>query len=92
MPKIFRRVVAFQTNRRAKLITGTFAAYLRKRKPPEACFETDDFLENGLTAASPRFLPEFLEGPRFVAGPGDLVFQEAPSSLVDAKGENIRSW
>jgi endonuclease YncB( thermonuclease family) len=92
MPKIFRRVVAFQTNRRAKLIAGTFAAYLRKRRPPEACFETDDFLENGLTAASPRFLPEFLEGSRFAVDPGDLIFQEAPSTLFDAAGGRISRW
>jgi len=71
-------------------VTGTFAKYLQNH--PDACYGTSDFLSQGITAAAHRRLDEFVNAQsRFTVGPGDLVFQEASSRVVDKDG-NAAHW
>jgi endonuclease YncB( thermonuclease family) len=92
MPKVFRRLAAYQTNKKARIVSGTFESYLRGKEPPETYFETKDFLENGITAAAARPFAGLVKNGRFSARPEELVFQESPSTLVDASGKKITSW
>jgi len=92
MPKMFRRLVAFRTNKKSGIISGTFERYLRAKNPPEACFLTADFLQHGITAATPHFIYEFVKSSNITARPEDLIFQEAPSTLVDGDGKKITNW
>ena len=86
MPKLFRRQSTFAAAKAAKLATGTLAKYLQVH--PDACYETSDFLSQGLAAATHRRLDEFVNAQsRFTTGPGDLVFQEASSRVVDKDGK-----
>jgi len=86
MPKLFRRQSTFAVAKAAKVVTGTFPKYLQIH--PDACYETSDFLSQGLAAAAHRRLDEFVSAQSlFTVGPGDLVFQEASSRVVDKDGK-----
>lgn len=92
MPKVYRRSVAYHTNKKAKLITGRFESYLAAKDPPETYMRTDDFLSDGITAAPHRPFSELFKNGKFAAKPQDLVFSESPSQLVDANGKKITAW
>ena len=86
LPKLFRRRSTYGIARIAGISSGSFKSYLKAL--PDACFETADFLSNGITVATPRHLDEFVSTQsQFLVGPPDLVFQEAPSRVVDSKGK-----
>lgn len=86
LPKLFRRRSTYGIAKIAGIVTGSFKSYLKVL--PDACFETSDFLTNGITVATPRHLDDFVSTQsQFLVGPGDLVFQEAPSRVVDNKGK-----
>jgi endonuclease YncB( thermonuclease family) len=88
MPKIFRRLAsAYATNE----TTSGFPEFLAKAKP-DWCWETDDFLAQGISAAEPHKLTDFITETRFTMDPGDLVFREGPSKIYDADGRPITSW
>jgi endonuclease YncB( thermonuclease family) len=88
MPKIFRRLAtAYATNG----TTNGFPEFLGKGKP-DWCWETDDFLAQGFSAAEPHKLTDFITETRFTMDPGDLVFREAPTKLYDADGRPITNW
>ena len=89
LPKFFRRRSTYGVARLAKMVTGSFKAYLHAE--PDACFETADFLSQGLTAATPRHLDEFVTAAsKFTVGAKDLVFQEGASRVVDANGKPVQ--
>jgi endonuclease YncB( thermonuclease family) len=88
MPKIFRRLAACWASTGA--ISG-FSAYLEQQKP-DYCWQTDDFLQQGIAAAQPHKLTELIHGMRFTQDPGDLVFREGPSTIYDANGKPITGW
>jgi endonuclease YncB( thermonuclease family) len=91
MPKLFRRQVAFQAEKAAKLFTGSFKQFLA-RTPDECCL-TDAFLAQGVHSAPTYTLDEFVEGSRFTLLPDALVFKEKPASLVDARtGKRLDSF
>lgn len=90
MPKLFRRLSAWTVNKRAKMVTGALRTYLKKQR--DTCCLTEDFLEQGPTAATPRGLDEFIgTGGKLQARPQDLVFHEAPAKLV-APGGGTPTW
>jgi hypothetical protein len=89
MPKLFRRQSTYAVAKAAKLVTGTFAKYLQNH--PDGCYETSDFLSQGIAAATHRRLDEFVDTQsQYTVRPGDLVFQEASSRVVDKVGNPAR--
>jgi endonuclease YncB( thermonuclease family) len=92
MPKVYRRLVAYRTNKKAKIVSGSFESYLAAKDPPETYMRADDFLSNGPTAAPHRLFSELFKAGKFGAKPQDLVFSEAPSLLVDANWKKITKW
>ena len=90
MPKLFRRRSTFGVARAAKMVSGSFKNYLKLE--PDVCFETDDFLSQGASAATHRRLDEFVStAEKFVVGAADLVFHESASRVVDKQG-NPAQW
>jgi endonuclease YncB( thermonuclease family) len=90
MPKIFRRQVAYQMEKKAKIFSGTFRKFLEAK--PDSCFELKDFLHAGQHSAKPRVLSEFLQGTTFKAKPHEIVFREKFSSVVDDNGKVIKNF
>lgn len=90
MPKVFRRLLAFTVEKKAKIRSGAFATYLTSRR--DECFTLEDFIEQGPHAAEIRTLDEFVAGTRFKPEPQALVFREKPSALFNAKGKKITSF
>jgi endonuclease YncB( thermonuclease family) len=87
MPKLYRRQVAYRMERTARITRRPFIDFLRRSV--DACFLTDDFLENGVHSAEVRYLHEFIEDRVFTLKPQELVFREKPSSVVDAQGHRV---
>ena len=88
-PKLFRRRSTFGIAQTAKMVSGLFKNYLKME--PDACFETADFLSQGVTAATPRHLDEFVSpATRFTVGPKDRVFQENKSRVVGKNGKPVK--
>lgn len=90
MPKLFRRQLAYRMQKKAALITGSFAAYLEKNR--DACFETDEFLKEGVHSAPIRHLHEFIKGTKFTLQPEAIVFREKFSSLVNSKKKKLEKF
>jgi endonuclease YncB( thermonuclease family) len=93
IPKLFRRQVRFHVAELNKLFSGAFRDYLTSQK--DGWVKTSDFLKN------PKIKPSQKSGNlsvlvdkkgNFTAGPGDIVFFEKPSTLIDSKGKKITSW
>lgn len=92
VPKLFRRLSTFVVNRKAKMVSGSFEAYLRSKRPGDAVHRTDEFLEQGAGAAPLHFLDEFVESGQFIVWPEEIVFREQPSTLVDSRNQEIREF
>jgi hypothetical protein len=89
LPKLFRRLSIWVVNRRAKMVSGSFLSYLSER--PDELHLTDDFLQQGPTAAQVHKLTEFIDTKgAFKKSPADLVFREAPSHLVGPGGAAVK--
>jgi endonuclease YncB( thermonuclease family) len=91
-PKLYRRYTNWSARNKAKTTNQRFQQYLASgtNGKPDACFETADFLSNGVHSATPRFFDEFVTAGKTVNfTPDGLVFKEAPSKLVDANGAPI---
>jgi endonuclease YncB( thermonuclease family) len=87
-PKLFRRLAACYA---ATGCAAGLRAYLGS-KAPDWCFLTEEFLEQGAAAATPRRLSEFVNGRVFEVEPGALVFKEAASVLRGASGKAVPRW
>jgi endonuclease YncB( thermonuclease family) len=86
-PKLFRRRSEHAVNRRAKMITAGFRTFLRT-KQSDFCFDTDEFLDQGPSASTPVHLADLIDGHGdFTRDPDEVVFQEAPSTLVTPGGK-----
>jgi endonuclease YncB( thermonuclease family) len=84
MPKLFRRRSTFAAALSAKMVKGSFKNYLSLE--PDDCFETPDFLSQGVHAAKHRVLDEFVSPQsKFLVAAKDLVFHENPSTLTRNK-------
>jgi len=91
MPKLFRRQIRYFVSLTNHLVTGTFRDYLLSSK--DAWAKTSAFLKNTKIKPSGSSLgPLVSKQGKFTVGPGDIVFFEAPSTLVDANGKPITNW
>jgi hypothetical protein len=93
MPKLFRRQIRYWVSGKNRLSTGKFRDYLLKQKDGWA--RTAAFVKN--TNLKPPKASRNLgvlvsSNGKFGALPGDIVFFEAASTLLDAKGNKITSW
>jgi hypothetical protein len=92
MPKIYRRQVNYEVNRRAKIITdSSLKGYIKKGK--DKCFKLSEFAAQG-TKAKIHYLDEYIskEGKIKVLEASDLVFKEAPATLRNHNGKRILKW
>jgi endonuclease YncB( thermonuclease family) len=89
MPKLFRRRSTFAVAQAATIAKpGPFRNYLEALPKPDLCFETKEFLGAGHAAATQRHLADFIgKTDVFTVASKDLVFNEAPSHVVDAHGK-----
>jgi len=93
MPKLFRRRSAYYSEHEAGYTKGDFRSYVKAQDKANVFYLTDDFLQNGVHSATVQFLSEHMDnGGAFGLTPDKLVFQEAKSKLVDAKGKEITKW
>lgn len=90
MPKLFRRQVAYRMQKAAGLAPDTFADFLKDN--PDPCYETGEFLAQGLHTAPERKLHEFVKGSKILIKPHEVVFREKFSTLVDAQGQVIEKF
>jgi hypothetical protein len=90
MPKLFRRLSTFAVSKRAKMVSGSFKSYLKKKN--DTYYLIDDFFEQGPTAATPRNLSEIIgANDVLLARPQDLVFHESGAKLLGPGGKTP-SW
>jgi endonuclease YncB( thermonuclease family) len=88
MPKIFRRLALdYVSKGNTKLHT-----FLATEATPDRCYKTSEFLEQGITVAVQHNLAELVTNTNVTFKPGDLVFQEAASTLYDKKNKKIVGW
>jgi endonuclease YncB( thermonuclease family) len=95
LPKLFRRYASWSAHKKAKITMQTFQAYLAggSAGKPDDCFETQDFLENGIHSATHRTFDQFVKtGKTIEFQPDGLVFSEAPSKLIDANNKPIMQF
>ena len=93
VPKLFRRQIRYFVSALNHLVSGSVADFLLSQKDPWA--KTADFLHNPAIKPTSKTgnLGVLLDKKgQFTVGPGDIVFFEKPSTLVDAKGKKITSW
>ncbi len=93
MPKLFRRQIRYWVSKENGLVNGSYRDYLLKQK--DGWVKTAAFLKNTKlkpTKATSN-LGVLVNGQgKFGVLPGDLVFSESPSTLVNAQGKKITSW
>lgn len=88
MPKIFRRLAAgWVSAGSTKLHT-----LLATASSPDRCYKTDELLEQGITVARQYNLADLVANTKVKFKPGDLVFLEAASTLVDRRNRRIVDW
>ncbi|MDX2155627.1 MAG: thermonuclease family protein [Hyphomicrobiaceae bacterium] len=90
MPKVFRRQVAYELQKKTGIVSGTFKAFLSDS--PDFCFELEDFLRSTVHSATPRRLHDFVTGSRLRVAPHEIVFKEKFSSVVDADGRRLDAF
>ncbi|WP_162914002.1 thermonuclease family protein [Taklimakanibacter lacteus] len=90
MPKLFRRQVGFQMEKRAQVSSGAFVDFLRRS--PDDCYTLADFLKAGPNSAATRKLHEFMKGTKFTLKPHELVFREKFSTVVTETGKVIEAF
>jgi len=90
MPKLFRRLCTFTVHKGAGVATGNLHNFIKNSKPADDCFLTNDFLEQGVTAAPVHLLSEFVGNDgKITKEPQELVFRENASTLVGPDGKPI---
>lgn len=89
------RLCDYSVKKKNGTVSGTFAAYLNGLKPQDLCYQTADFLKRGGNPSKrlQKKLARFVTaGNKFLADPGELLFQEAPSTIVDSSNKKITGW
>jgi endonuclease YncB( thermonuclease family) len=90
-PKLFRRQCSFAPRKKAAIIKQTFQQYLAAS--PDFCFETSDFLDNGVHSATPFPFSNFIKsGKTVLFDAAGLVFKEAPSKLIGVDGKEVTKF
>ncbi|HTR23800.1 MAG TPA: thermonuclease family protein [Terriglobales bacterium] len=91
MPKIFRRQIRYFVSKENGLASSSFRDFLVTQK--DGWVKTADFLKNPKIKASSKSLAAAVSAQgKFGVLPGDIVFFESPSTLVDANGKKITDW
>lgn len=91
IPKLFRRLVAWQKAHASGHFPGALVDYLAAQTDPWV--KTSDFLQNPNIEPAAKNLAVLVDDQGcFEPGPGDLVFFEKPSTVADAWGREIDSW
>lgn len=91
MPKLFRRLVAWQKAHDSGDFPGTLVDYLAAQTDPWA--RTSDFLRNPNIEPEANNLAALVYDQGFFElGPSEIVFFEKPSTVADAWGREIDSW
>jgi endonuclease YncB( thermonuclease family) len=90
MPKVFRRQLSFRLQKKAGVVSGSFAEYLKANRDP--CFRTDEFIKQGANTAPIRALHDFIKGNKLLVKPHEVVFREKFSSMVDKNGKKIEKF
>jgi endonuclease YncB( thermonuclease family) len=84
-PKLYRRFTSWSARHKAKVTDMPFQKFLAGgvAGKPDDCFETKDFLANGVHSATRHTFDQFVQSGKTIHfEPGGLVFSEAPSKLV----------
>ena len=89
MPKLFRRQVSYEMQKKVGLFTGKISEFLAKSKDP--FYKIDEFILEEFEAKL-YYLDEFFSGKKFQLSPEDLVFREKYSNVVDENGVAILNW
>lgn len=92
LPKLYRRYTNWSARKKAKVTSRTFQQFLAagSNGKPDSCFETADFLANGVHSATHRTFDQFVTaGKTTTFQPEGLVFSEAASTLVGPDGKEI---
>jgi endonuclease YncB( thermonuclease family) len=90
LPKLFRRIVAFRTEKETD--ADSLGEFVGGRGHSERVFLTRDFFELG-RAARTFALADFIDDDdRFTADPQALIFKEAPATLHGANGRRVLGW
>jgi len=93
MPKIFRRLCTFTVHKRAGIEHGKLHDFIKKSSPPDDCFLTKEFLTQGANAAIVHDLSEFVgSDDKITKEPQELVFREAPSTLLGPNGHPLTQF
>jgi endonuclease YncB( thermonuclease family) len=94
-PKLYRRYTSWSARHKAKTTSESFQEYLAadSNGKPDVCYEANDFLANGVHSATPRRFDEFVQaGKKVKFAPDELVFGEAPSTLLASDGSKIQTF
>jgi hypothetical protein len=67
-------------------------AFLATAPSQDRCYKTEELLEQGITVPKQYDLAELVADARMKFKPGDLVFQEAAATLVDARNRKVVGW
>lgn len=89
-PKLYRRQTNWAARKKARIVGGGLQAFLGSQ--PDACYETDDYLENGVSSATRHDFVDFIEGGRAKFDPDGLVFAEAKSKILGPDGELVTEF
>ncbi len=89
-PKLFRRFATYSATKKAKITKASFEKFLSDAK--DGCFETNDFIDNGVHSAERYILSDFVKSNKFTSKPEGLVFSEKASTLVDSNGKKVTEW
>ena len=84
-PKLYRRFANWSTRNKAKVTKQTFQAFLAAGSDgrPDDCFETGDFLANGVYSATHRTFDEFVQSGKIIRfEPGGLVFSSSANAAT----------
>jgi endonuclease YncB( thermonuclease family) len=91
MPKIFRRLVKFSVSQQNQIFNGDFRSYLGTQSDP--VIDRQVFLKNpdqkppGTKTPDANLESRFSPQEILLKDPGDMVFFEKPSTLLDATGK-----
>lgn len=91
-PKLYRRFTSWSARHKAKVTNMPFQTFLAGgvAGKHDDCFETADFLANGVHSATHRTFDDFVQSGKTINfEPGGLVFGEAPSRLVRPDGSDV---
>lgn len=93
MPKIYRRQVSWVVCKKTKVISAGTSFKTQLKKSPDQLVLLNDFLSDGLTAATVHALHDFINDQnKILKKPEEFIFQEKPGTLVNSSGKKITEW